>query len=61
MTAAAGDPAGLVVRDDLPEVGSAGLNLLTRRGLDIDLELTALGAAEAFFARHGQLLHVAGR
>ncbi|GAA2078877.1 LysR family transcriptional regulator [Aeromicrobium tamlense] len=44
-------PVGLVVRDDLPDVGSAGLNMLTRRGLDPEVELTAIEAGEAFFAR----------
>ncbi|MDA0171454.1 LysR family transcriptional regulator [Solirubrobacter taibaiensis] len=44
-----GDPGGLVARDDLPHVGSAGLNLLARRGLDPRVELAALDAAEAFF------------
>jgi DNA-binding transcriptional LysR family regulator len=47
-----GDPTGLIVRDDLPDVGSAGLNLLARRGLDPDVELAAIEAAEAFFADH---------
>lgn len=47
-----GDPAGLVERDELPDVGSAGLNLLPRRGLDPEIELTAIDAAEAFFERH---------
>lgn len=56
-----GDPAGLAVRDDLPNVGFAGLNLLTRRGLDPNIELTAIAAAEAFFARHSPLVDTAGR
>jgi len=51
-----GDPAGLVERDDLPAVGSAGLNLLARRGLDPEIELTAIEAAESFFERHVTLL-----
>ena len=38
-----------MARDDLPDVGSAGLNLLARRGLDPQVELAALEAAEAFF------------
>ncbi|HET6509862.1 MAG TPA: LysR family transcriptional regulator [Baekduia sp.] len=53
-----GDPAGLVTRDDLPNVGWAGLNLLARRGLDPNVELTAIAAAEAFFERHSRLLDV---
>lgn len=43
-------PSGVVARDDLPAVGSAGLNVLARRGLDADIEATALDAGEAFFA-----------
>ncbi|WP_344766995.1 LysR substrate-binding domain-containing protein [Aeromicrobium panaciterrae] len=46
-----GTPDGLVRRDDLPEVGEAGLNLITRRGLDADIEATAIAAGEAFFTR----------
>lgn len=46
-----GAPAGLVRRDDLSDVGSAGLNLLTRRGLDPEIEQTAIAAGEAFFQR----------
>ncbi|WP_028472735.1 LysR family transcriptional regulator [Nocardioides alkalitolerans] len=56
-----GVPSGLVVRDDLPHVGSAGLNLVARRGLDPDVELTAVEAGEAFFARStAPALSVAG-
>ncbi|MET1036725.1 MAG: LysR family transcriptional regulator [Aeromicrobium sp.] len=56
-----GHPVGLVARDDLPSVGSAGLNVLTRRGLDPDVELTAIEAGESFFARrHLQLVELAG-
>ncbi len=45
-----GDPVGLVARTDLPPVGTAGLNMLTRRGVDPAVELTATEAGEAFFA-----------
>jgi DNA-binding transcriptional LysR family regulator len=55
LPSAGGDPTGLVVRDDLPDAGSAGLHLLTRRGLDPGVELAAIDAAEAFFADHLQL------
>jgi DNA-binding transcriptional LysR family regulator len=56
-----GAPAGLVRRDDLSDVGSAGLNLLTRRGLDPEIEQTAISAGEAFFQRRGiKLLERAG-
>lgn len=44
-------PEGLVARDDLPPVGTASLNVLARRGLDPDIELAALDAGEAYFAR----------
>lgn len=43
-------PDGLVARTDLPAVGTAGLNILTRLGLDPAVEQTALEAGEAFFA-----------
>ncbi|MDT9595014.1 LysR family transcriptional regulator [Nocardioides zeae] len=43
-------PSGVVRRGDLPEVGSAGLNLMARRGLDPDIEMTAIEAGEAFLA-----------
>ena len=46
-----GDPIGLDELDGLPDVGSAGLCLLARRGLNPDIELTAIEAAEAFFER----------
>lgn len=56
-----GNPNGLEARDDLPDVGWAGLNVLSRRGLDPDIELTAIEAAEAFFARRSlQLVNLAG-
>jgi DNA-binding transcriptional LysR family regulator len=54
LPSAGGNPSGLVVRDDLPDVGSAGLNLLARRGLDPGVELAAIEAAETFFAHHVQ-------
>lgn len=44
-------PAGLVVRDDLPDVGTAGLNVVTRPGLAPDIESTAVEAGIAFFQR----------
>jgi len=41
-------------------VGSAGLNVLTRRGLDPEIELTAIEAGEAFFERrHLHLVELA--
>ncbi|MCW2747960.1 MAG: LysR family transcriptional regulator [Nocardioidaceae bacterium] len=56
-----GAPHGLVARDDLPEVGSAGVNILTRRGLDADIELATVDAGEAFFElRRLQSLDLAG-
>lgn len=44
-------PYRLVPRDDLPDVGTAGLNVVTRRGLDPEIEETALHAGRAYFAR----------
>ena len=46
-----GAPAGLIAREDLPPVGSAGINLLVRQGLAPEIELTALDAGEQFLAR----------
>ncbi len=51
LPSAGGDPVGLIARDDLPDTGSAGLNVMVRRGLDPELESTAVAAGEAFFAR----------
>jgi len=47
-----GDPTGLVVCEGLPEVGTAGVNVLTRRGLDPDIEHAAIVAGEAFFRQN---------
>jgi hypothetical protein len=44
-----------VVRDDLPEVGTVSLRMVSRRGLDPDVELAAAGAVEQFFATRPQL------
>lgn len=57
-----GVPDGLVVLDDLPDVGTAGLNVLTRRGLDPEIEQTAIDAGEAYFSqvRHTRALGLAG-
>jgi len=44
-------PAGLVEITGLPPLGVIGLYLAVRRGLDVDLEATALEALEAFFRR----------
>jgi DNA-binding transcriptional LysR family regulator len=43
-------PDGLVVRRGLPELGSISLRLVTRRGLDPDIETTAISALELFFS-----------
>jgi DNA-binding transcriptional LysR family regulator len=43
-------PDGLEVRLDLPSLGQITLRLLTRKGLDRDIEQTALDAARAFFS-----------
>lgn len=43
-------PAGLVVRREFPDLGQILVRLVARRGLDADLEETALGALEGFFS-----------
>ncbi|MCU1476686.1 MAG: transcriptional regulator [Subtercola sp.] len=45
-------PDGLVVRTDLPTLGDMTLRLVTRRGLDLEIEQVALTALEAFFEEH---------
>lgn len=42
-------PSGLVVQKGLPELGQIGVHLVTRRGIDSDVEDIALVALEAFF------------
>ena len=44
-------PAGLVEISGLPPLGVIGLYLAVRRGLDLDLEMTALETVERFFLR----------
>ena len=46
-----GDPAGVVARPDLPPVGTIGVHLVARQGLDPAIELTALETGESFLAR----------
>jgi DNA-binding transcriptional LysR family regulator len=48
-------PSGLVVRTDLPDLGTTSLRMLARRGLDVDVETTALEAGTAFFQSHSRL------
>jgi DNA-binding transcriptional LysR family regulator len=43
-------PDGLVIRDDLPELGDISVRLFSRRGLPQGIEATALSALETFFA-----------
>jgi DNA-binding transcriptional LysR family regulator len=43
-------PAGLVARDELPELGLIGVYLAARRGLDVDHEEAGLAALERFFS-----------
>ena len=49
-------PSGLVIRRDLPDLGRIYVRLLSRRGLDTELESSALGALTRFFSakRHLQ-------
>jgi DNA-binding transcriptional LysR family regulator len=43
-------PSGLEVRRDLPELGQISLRLVTRKGLDREIEDTAFGALHEFYA-----------
>jgi DNA-binding transcriptional LysR family regulator len=43
-------PEGLVIREDLPELGDISVRLFSRRGLESGVEATALSALENFFA-----------
>lgn len=43
-------PSGLVVRRDLPDLGQISLRLVTRKGLDREIEQTAFKALQAFYA-----------
>lgn len=43
-------PPGLVVRRDFPDLGRISVRLIVRKGLETELEETALGALEGFFA-----------
>ncbi|MFI5911906.1 LysR family transcriptional regulator [Dactylosporangium sp. NPDC051541] len=43
-------PAGLAALRELPEVGTAGLHVAARRGIDPELEETACAVSRAFFA-----------
>jgi DNA-binding transcriptional LysR family regulator len=43
-------PEGLVIREDLPELGDISVRLFSRRGLESGIEATALSALETFFA-----------
>ncbi|TCB96719.1 LysR family transcriptional regulator [Micromonospora zingiberis] len=48
-----GQLAGLVVHEGLPAVGTVGVNLLTRRGLDPAIKEAATLAGREFFRRRG--------
>lgn len=52
-------PAGLVVRRELPEVGTIGLHLAARRGIDPELERMACEVSREFFATRAHLRSVA--
>ncbi|MFI5428937.1 hypothetical protein [Aeromicrobium sp. UC242_57] len=43
-------PTGLEVRRDLPELGQIGLRLVSRKGVDRDIERTAYEALTEFYA-----------
>lgn len=55
LPSSGGRPHGLVVRDDLPAVGTVSLRMVSRRGLDPEVELAAASAVERFFATRPQL------
>ncbi|WP_433221112.1 LysR substrate-binding domain-containing protein [Dactylosporangium sp. CS-047395] len=48
-------PAGLVPLRRLPAVGTVGLQVAARRGIDRELERMACEVIEGFFASHGHL------
>ncbi|GAB3844685.1 LysR substrate-binding domain-containing protein [Dactylosporangium cerinum] len=52
-------PAGLVVRRELPEVGTVGLHVAARRGIDPELEELAGEVCREFFASRAHLRSVA--
>lgn len=43
-------PAGLMARHDFPDLGQIFVRLITRRGLDVDVEQSALTALSGFFS-----------
>ncbi|GAA2673815.1 MULTISPECIES: LysR family transcriptional regulator [Actinosynnema] len=53
-------PQGLVVCSDLPEAGTTHLRMVSRRGLDADVERAALSAGVDFFAQRPHLQLVPG-
>jgi DNA-binding transcriptional LysR family regulator len=65
LPSAGGRQSGLTVRTDLPDAGTTSLRMVARRGLDAEIEGTALDAGVAFFSErpHLQLVttpHVVG-
>jgi len=50
LPSAGGRPAGLTVRGDLPRGGDTSMRMVARRGLDPEVERTAMIAGEEFFA-----------
>ncbi|WP_432994306.1 LysR family transcriptional regulator [Dactylosporangium sp. CA-233914] len=52
-------PAGLVALHQLPEVGTVGLHVAARRGIDPELERMACRVIEDFFATRAHLRSVA--
>jgi DNA-binding transcriptional LysR family regulator len=43
-------PDGLVIRDQLPDLGRISVRLFSRRGLEPDVEATAFAALDSFFS-----------
>ncbi|MEU5692103.1 LysR family transcriptional regulator [Actinosynnema sp. NPDC020468] len=62
LPSAGGRPSGLNVCGDLPDAGTTHLRMVARRGLDADVERTALAAGVEFFAQrpHLQLVPATG-
>jgi DNA-binding transcriptional LysR family regulator len=55
LPSAGGRQSGLTVRTDLPDAGTTSLRMVARRGLDAEIESTALGAGLAFLSERPHL------
>lgn len=59
IPSAGGRQSGLTVRTDLPDAGTTHLRMVARRGLDDEIERTALDAGVAFYSQRPHLQLVA--